>query len=144
MSSTVAKYRKDITEIGQRGHNHGLGPCKTFEIPQTTTSIIRKDGDERKDKEVSAWCEEIWQNTTITGNEHGNVTVNEKDVRDISSGKIESQRDAESMREPIFVGSQQQQAGITRESQLKDQENQEGLTREAVELPKRVSGSTGT
>ena len=139
----VAKYRKDIAEIGQRGHNHGLGPCKTFEIPQTTTSIIRKDGDERKDKEVSAWCEEIWQNTTITGNEHRNVTVNVKNVQDISSGKIESQRDAESMREPDCVGSQ---SGITQQShkgELKDQENPEGPTREAVELPERVSGSTG-
>ena len=136
---SVAKYWKDIAEIGQRGHNHGLGPCKTFEIPQTTTSSIRKDGDERKDKEVSAWCEEIWQDAIITGNEHGNVTVNKKDVRDISSGKIESQRDAESIGEPICVGSQ---SGITQESQLKDQENPEGHTREAVKLPERVSGST--
>ena len=139
----VAKYWKDIAEIGQRGHNHGLGPCKSFEIPQTTTSSIEKDGDDRGDKETSAWCEEIWQDTTITGNEHGNVTINEKDVRDISSGKIESQRNAESMREPDCVGSQ---SGITQEShtgELKDQENPEGPTREAVELPERVSGSTG-
>ena len=84
------------------------------------------------------WCKEIWQDAIVTGNEHGNVTVNEKDVRDISSGKIESQRDAESMREPSCVGSQ------SHTEELKDQENPEGLTREAVELPERVSGSTGT
>ena len=56
----VAKYRKDIAEIGQCGHNHGLGLCKTFEIPQSNTSTTEKDGKKMTDKQECTWCEDIW------------------------------------------------------------------------------------
>ena len=111
----VARYKKDILEIGQRGHHHGLGPCEAINIPTENGSSDEKDHAITSESREESWDKDIRTVETIK-TKSGNESLSEKEERNDLPGKKESK---------------------SGDSQLRDQGDPEGLTSREDYLPER-------
>ena len=114
-NTIVARYKKDILEIGQRGHHHGLGPCKAINIPTENGSSNEKDHAITSESQEESWDKDITTVETVK-TDSGNESPSEREERNDLLGRKESKSE---------------------DSQLRDQGDPEGLTSRKDYLPER-------
>ena len=106
-------------EIGQRGHHHGLGPCEAINIPTENGSSDEKDHAITSESQEESWDKDIRTVETVK-TESGNESPSERKERNDLPGKKESK---------------------SGDSQLRDQEDPEGLMSREDYLPERWENS---
>ena len=111
----VARYKKDILEIRQRGHHHGLGPCKAINIPTKNGSSNEKDHAITSKSQEESWDKDIRTEETVK-TDSGNKSPSEREERN------------------NLLGRKELKSG---DSQLRDQGDPEGLTSREDYLPER-------
>ena len=111
--SIVTRYKKDISEIGQHGHHHGLGPCKAINIPTKNESSNEKNHAITNKKQEEPW---------------------DKDIRTVETVKIGSVNKSHSERKEHndLLGRKESKIG---DSQIRDQGDPEGPTGRENYLP---------
>ena len=120
----VATYQKDILEIGQRGHHHGLGPCKTRDIPTENGS------SDKKDHAITHESQKAYRETDI---ESTNYISGECETESTSEGE---ERNDRAVKEEIVESAHNTQ-GLWSNTAEVDQEIRKDLQGREDNLPER-------